>query len=102
MMSRMIRYTLISVLSFAMAGSAFAQETPEEGGGEGEGTAEGTPAEGGTGEATPTEGTTTDVAAGDMGDATPVEWILRPIVNQKGRLDAGLDIGIPTGPNNDG
>jgi hypothetical protein len=52
MMSRTIRYTLVSILSLALAGSAFAQDpeeggemTPEEGGmPEGEGTPEGEPA----------------------------------------------------------
>jgi hypothetical protein len=32
------------------------------------------------------------------GDATPVEFARRPLVLQPGRLDLGLDLGVPSGP----
>ena len=91
MMSRMIRYTMISVFGLALAGhGAFAQETPEEGGGtEGGGEEGGAPAEGG-GEATPAEGTPSGgeaMAEGDMGGKPPM-------LLAKGKLGVTAQVGV--------
>ena len=89
MMSRMIRYTMISVLGLALAGgSAFAQETPEEGGGTEEGATEGGATEGG-GEATPAEtgGETTPAEGGAMGGKPPM-------ILPKGKLAVHVALGV--------
>jgi hypothetical protein len=89
MMSRMIRYTMISVFGLALAGNgAFAQETPEEGGTE-EGATEGAPAEGG-GEATPAEGGGEE---GGMAEGTDMGG-KPPMILAKGKLAVHAAIGI--------
>jgi len=90
MMSRMIRYTMISVFGLALAGNgAFAQETPEEGGAEG-----GTPEEGGGapeggGEATPApeEGGGEAMAEGAAGGKPP-------FILPKGKLAVHVALGV--------
>lgn len=89
MMSRMIRYTMISVFGLALAGNgAFAQETPEEGGTE-EGATEGAPAEGG-GEATPAEGGGEEGGMAEGGDAGGKP----PMILAKGKLAVHVAVGI--------
>lgn len=91
MMSRMIRYTMISVFGLALAGGgAFAQETPEEGGEggmeEGGAPAEGgeTPAEGGE---APAEGGGEVMAEGDAGGKPP-------FILPKGKLAVHVALGV--------
>ncbi len=93
MMSRMIRYTMISVFGLALAGNgAFAQETPEEGGAEGGGAEGGAEEGGGTpegGEATPAEtgGGEEAMAEGDAGGKPP-------FILPKGKLAVAAAIGV--------
>lgn len=91
MTSRTLKVSLYSILALALAGQglAHAQETTTEE----EGTTEG------SGEATTPEGD----ASGEMTmGAYPMEEVHRPIQLMAGQIEAGADVGLPSGPDDMG